>query len=221
VSAPEDSDLVARLRAIPYTGALSDILDEGGYRQQVLPAIIRAVERGSTVVGRALTIEGRPTAEGERDDFFVPYLRMLGDVQPGDVLVSQPNDSTCAHLGELSSETAQHRGATGAVIDGGVRDTGYIARLGFPVFARYETPLDIAGRWQLTAYNEPITIGETRIEAGDYIVGDLDGVVVIPQALAADVTAQAEKVVQTENLVRRDVLAGVHPVDAYRRHGRF
>ena len=70
---------------------------------------------------------------------------MLGDVRPGDVLVSQPQDTVAAHLGELSSETAKFRGARGAVIDGGARDTDYIRKLGFPLFARYKTPRDIAG----------------------------------------------------------------------------
>ena len=54
---------------------------------------------------------------------FIPFLKMLGDVKPGDVLVNQPNDNLAAHLGELSAETAQYRGARGAVIDGGARDT--------------------------------------------------------------------------------------------------
>ena len=57
---------------------------------------------------------------------------MLGDVKPGDVLVNQPNDNLAAHLGELSSETAQYRGARGAVIDGGARDTDYISEVGLP-----------------------------------------------------------------------------------------
>jgi regulator of RNase E activity RraA len=215
------NDLIARLRAIPYTGAISDILDEAGYRNQVLPWEIQAVERGSSIVGRALTVEGKATTEGERDDFFIPFLRMLGDVGQGDVIVSQPNDRVVAHFGELSSETAQHRGGAGAVIDGGVRDVDYISKLGFPIFARYTTPLDIVGRWQLTSFNEPITIGVTRIERGDYIVGDHDGVVVIPKDIAADVTAKAEEVVKTENLLRKEILGGAHPVDAYMRHGRF
>jgi regulator of RNase E activity RraA len=214
-------DLVVRLRAIPYTGAISDILDEGGFRQQVLPWQIQAVERGSSIVGRALTVEGKQTTDGERDDFFIPFLRMLGEVGPGDVIVSQPNDHVCAHFGELSAETAQHRGGMGAVIDGGVRDVEYISKLAFPIFARYTTPLDIIGRWQLTAFNEPITIGVTRVEAGDYIVGDHDGVVVIPKGIAADVVAKAEEVVKTENVLRKEILEGAHPVDAYMRHGRF
>ena len=143
------SKLVERLAAIPYTGAISDILDEMGFTAQVLPHEIQAVERGQTLAGRALTISvSRPPAPIP-EIIFVPFLKMLGDVKPGDVLVSQPNDNVAAHLGELSSETAQYRGARGAVIDGGARDTDYIVKIKFPVFARYTTPIDIVGRWRL------------------------------------------------------------------------
>ena len=213
--------LVERLAAIPYTGAISDILDEMGFTTQVLPHEIQAVERGQTLAGRALTILGEPTTSADPEIIFVPFLKMLGDVKPGDVLVSQPNDNIAAHLGELSSETAQHRGARGAVIDGGARDTEYIHKIKFPVFARYTTPADIAGRWRLADYNVPVQIGNVKIAPGDYVVGDRDGVLIIPQSVAEEAITKAEQVVETENLVRKAILEGMHPLDAYRRFGRF
>jgi len=213
--------LVERLSKIPYTGAISDILDEMGFHNQVLPKEIQSLHPGHTVAGRALTIVGEPTTSEDPEIIFIPYLKMLGDVKPGDVLVNQPNDNLAAHLGELSTETAQFRGARGAVIDGGARDTDYIRKLDFPVFARYKTPVDIVGRWRLVAHNVPIDIGRVHIEAGDYIVGDRDGVLVIPQSIIEEVVKKAEEVVQTENLVRKSILKGMHPVDAYRKFGRF
>ena len=213
--------LVERLAKIPYTGAISDILDQMGFHNQVLPREIQSLHPGQTVVGRALTIVGEPTTSEDPEVIFVPFLKMLGEVKPGDVLVNQPNDSFAAHLGELSSETAQFRGARGAVIDGGARDTDYILKLGFPVFARYKTPVDIIGRWRLVAHNIPVDIGRAHIEPGDYIVGDRDGVVAIPQSIIEDVVTKAEEVVETENLVRKSILKGVHPVDAFRQFGRF
>jgi 4-hydroxy-4-methyl-2-oxoglutarate aldolase len=217
----ENKDLVARLAAIPYTGAISDILDEMGLTEQVLPKEIQSILPGQTLAGRALTLLGGLTTSNDADIIFRPFLRMLGEVQSGDVLVSQPNDSLVAHLGELSSETAQHRGARGAVIDGGVRDVDYIIRLGFPVFARYKTPRDINGRWRLIDHHVPITIGNVRIKPGDYVVGDRDGVVVIPQEIAGAVVAKAEEVIQTENLVRKAILEGIHPLEAFDKYGRF
>jgi 4-hydroxy-4-methyl-2-oxoglutarate aldolase len=217
----ENKDLVARLAAIPYTGAISDILDEMGLTEQVLPKEIQSILPGQTLAGRALTLLGGLTASNDADIIFRPFLRMLGEIQPDDVLVSQPNDSLVAHLGELSSETAQHRGARGAVIDGGVRDVDYIIRLGFPVFARYKTPRDINGRWRLVDHQVPITIGNVHIRPGDYVVGDRDGVLIIPQEIAGAVVAKAEEVIQTENLVRKAILEGIHPLKAFDKYGRF
>lgn len=214
-------ELIDRLAAIPYAGAVADVLDEMGLTRQVLPHSIRPLVEGWKVAGRALTILGRPSTKADPDEVFPPLLTMLGDVKPGDVLLSQPNDNVAAHLGELSAETAKYRGARGAVIDGGARDTDYIFRLGFPVFCRYTTPKDVLGRWELEAYNVPITVGDVTIEPGDYVLGDRDGVVVIPAALAEEVIGKAEEVVSTENLVRKAILQGVHPLEAYRRYGRF
>ncbi len=214
-------DLPRRLAAIPYTGAISDILDEMGLHGQVLPKEIQALGAGQTVAGRALTLLGEPTQSDDPEVIFVPLLKMLGEIKPGDVLVSQPNDDVAAHLGELSAETAQYRGCKGAVIDGGVRDTDYIEKLGFPVFARYRTPTDIMGRWRLVDFNVPIRIGRAEVSPGDYILGDRDGVLVIPAGVAEEVITKAEDVVKTENLVRNDILDGIHPLEAYKRHGRF
>jgi 4-hydroxy-4-methyl-2-oxoglutarate aldolase len=216
-----DLSLIERLAEIPYSGALSDILDEMGWRNQTLPASIQSMEPGQTLVGRAMPLFGEPTNSSDPEVIFVPFLKMLGELKPGDVIVSQPNDTTCAHLGELSSETAKFRGAAGAVIDGGVRDTEYIRKLGFPVFARYRTPRDIGARWRLLAYNVPVTIGGVRIEPGDLVCGDCDGVVIVPRQIAEDVISKAEHVVDTENMVRTSIMEGMHPLEAYRKFGRF
>lgn len=213
--------LIQRLGAIPYTGAISDILDEMGFRDQVLPHEIRAIQAGQTLAGRALTVTGEPACGLARDDYFRPFLSMLGSIGPGDVVVSQPHEHTLAHFGELSCETAKHRGGTGVVLNGGLRDVDYVLKLGLPVFARYQTPKDILGRWRLVDFNVPITIGNTPIQPGDYVVGDRDGVVVIPQAVAEEVIAKAEEVVHTESLVRKAILEGVHPLEAYEKYGRF
>ncbi len=218
---PADLPLIERLAAIPYTGAVTDILDEMGYHHRALPHSIQSLVPGQTLAGRALTLLGEPSEVEDPDIVFPPFLRMLGAIRHGDVLTYQANDNVSAHLGELSSETAKFRGARGAVIDGGARDTEYMFRLGFPVFARYKTPLDIRGRWRLVDWNVPIVIGSVAIAPGDLLLGDRDGVIVIPQTIAEEVVTKAEVVVQTEDLVRAAILQGVLPLEAYQRFGRF
>jgi 4-hydroxy-4-methyl-2-oxoglutarate aldolase len=220
-NSPADLPLIERLAAIPYTGAVADILDEMGCRHQILPHEIQSLVPGQTVAGRALTLRGEPSQLEDPDTIYRPVLKMLGEIRQGDVLTYQANDNVSAHLGELSSETAKFRGARGAVIDGGARDTEYMFRLGFPVFARYKTPADIRGRWRLVEWNVPIIIGGVRILPGDLVLGDRDGVIVIPQKLAEEVITKAEEVVRTENLVRAAILQGMLPLDAYQRFGRF
>jgi regulator of RNase E activity RraA len=214
-------ELIDRLAAIPYTGAISDILDEMGWHNQSLPAAIQSLVPGQTLAGRALTLRGEPTSSEDPEVIFVPFLKMLGGIRPGDVLVYQANDELAAHLGELSSETAKFRGARGAVIDGGARDTEYMFRLGFPVFSRYRTMRDIRGRWRLAGYNVPITVGGVVIRPRDLVLGDRDGVLIVPQEIAEEAITKAEEVVHKENLVRKAILEGVLPLDAYNKYGRF
>lgn len=213
-------DVCQRFSAL-YTGAISDVLDEMGYHKQVLPSSIQALTMGQVVAGIAMPVEGEPTNTEDRDEVFLPILRMLGDLQNGDVIVSQPHDNVSAHIGELSCETAKFRGARGAVIDGGARDIDYILKLGFPVFCRYRTPTDVVARWKLVSYGKEIRIGNVPVRRGDFIIGDKDGVLVIPREITIQVLEKAEEVVNTENLVRKAILQGVHPVDAYRQYGRF
>ena len=80
--------LIERLSKIPYTGAISDILDEMGFHRQALPKEIQSLHPGRTLAGRALTIAGEPTTSEDPEVIFIPFLKMLGDVKPGDQVVT-------------------------------------------------------------------------------------------------------------------------------------
>jgi regulator of RNase E activity RraA len=124
-------------------------------------------------------------------------------------------------MGELSAETLKNKGVLGYVVDGGCRDTEFILKIGFPVFFGFYTPSDIVGRWIPDRFGEPITIGAVTICDGDYLLGDRDGVVVIPRAVAEEAVTRTEQVVQTENKVRSAILGGMDPVEAYLKYGKF
>ena len=146
---------------------------------------------------------------------------MLGAVPTGHVAVYQCHHDRSAHFGELSATSLASRGVAGCVIDGGCRDVRLIEAEGFPVFTRFVTPEDSTWRWEVTATQEPITIGTVRIEPGDWVVGDEDGVVVVPLDIAAGVLAAAEAKVGTESAIRVAVRDGMSPLDAYERFGTF
>ena len=126
-----------------------------------------------------------------------------------------------AHLGELSVTSLKARGVAGCVLDGGCRDVRFILEEGFPVFCGHITPEDSTWSWELEATQVPITIGRVRIEPGDWVVGDDDGVVVVPQAIAGEVLAEAETKAATESEIREAVRSGVSPLEAYERYGTF
>ena len=108
------------------------------------------------------------------------------------------------------------------MLDGGARDAEYILRQDFPVFSRYVTPQDCVPRWELMAHGEvTIVVGGVRASLGDWIVGDRDGVVIIPGECLEEVLAEAESKVATENEIRSSVRDGMRPLEAYEHYGTF
>jgi regulator of RNase E activity RraA len=124
-------------------------------------------------------------------------------------------------MGELSAQTLAARGVLGYVVDGGSRDTDLVLQQGFPVFCAFLTPSDIVARWIPHAFGEAIDIGGVTIRTGDWLLGDRDGVVIIPAAIAEQVVAKAEEVVATETDMRRALVSGMDPVQAYLKYGKF
>jgi len=204
-----------------YTAALTDILDDRGLRNQTLPHELRPLVPGSRVAGPAFTIEGRPADNVDWDAALRKVLAMLGSVPAGAVAVYSSHHDVSAHLGELSVTSLQARGVAGAVIDGGCRDSGFIAKTGFPVFSRWVTPEDSTWRWGLTATQEPITVGRVEIAPGDWIVADEDGVIAVPSGIAEEVLVAAEAKAASESLIRDAVRDGMTPLDAYEKFGTF
>lgn len=212
--------LAARLEQA-YSGAVYDVLRERGFANQVLPASIRPLDPAKKLAGRIFTVEGRPVSALDAHETLLAWTELLSRAPAGHVVICQPHDSTLSHMGELSAETLVYRGVRGYIVDGGCRDTDFILRLGFPVFCRYTTPRDIVGRWRAERFNEPVEIGGVEIRGGDYVLADRDGSVIIPSEVAEEVIAEVERVMATENLVRKAILEGVDPKEAYLRYGKF
>jgi len=213
-------ELSERLAAC-YTGAVHDVLRMMGYDNIVLPPEIKAIAPGTRLAGPAWTVSGHIDRKRTRDETLLAWCTMLSKAPAGHVIVCQPHNHEIALMGELSAQTLQARGVLGYVVDGGSRDTDLVLAQGFPVFCSFLTPADIVERWVPDSFGEPITIGTVTITTGDYLLGDRDGVVVIPKSIAQEVVTRTEKIVATETDMRRALLGGMDPVEAYRTFGKF
>jgi len=204
-----------------YTGAVHDVLRMMGRDDIVLPPAIKAIAPGTRLAGPVWTVAGHIDRTRSRHECLLGWCTLLARAPAGHVVVCQPNNHEVALMGELSAQTLQARGVLGYVVDGGSRDTDLVLEQGFPVFCSFLTPSDIVERWVPDRYGEPVTIGSVTISTGDYLLGDRDGVVIIPQALAAEVVAKTEEVVATESDMRRALVGGMDPVEAYEKYGKF
>src|SRR3954449_2686126 len=215
------ADLAGRFSSL-YTGALTDVLDRHGLLQQTLPPELAPLREGMRLAGPVHPVLGRPHPNHDYDTSIRLVLEMLGSVPPGHVAVYQTNDRSSAHLGELSVTSLASRGCAGAVIDGGARDVDYILREDFPIFARYVTPQDCVPRWELLAHGDvSVVVGGVRVAPGDWIVGDRDGLVIVPGTSVEEILGEAEEKVATESEIREAVRGGTLPLDAYERFGTF
>src|SRR5713101_8186602 len=217
------TDNLPRRFARIYTAAITDVMDEMGLQRQTLPSAIQPLTPDMRLAGYAFTARGRPHrgTPRDRDQTLRRFLGMLGAVPADSVLVLAANDSVAAHFGELSAEWFRARRVRGAVIDGATRDAVHLSRLRFPTFVRYRTPQDSVPRWRVTDWGQPLTIGGVRVALGDMIVADLDGVVVVPRRVAHEVLTRCEKLVGTENAVRKAVKRGMTPLSAYDKFKTF
>ena len=216
-----NEDQIVAILESAYSGAVYDAMRELGLDAGILPNDIRPVDPTTVVVGNVWTCSGEMVDGLSQDDSLLSWTGMLSAAPSGSVVVCQPNDSTIAHMGELSAETLKFRGIKGYVVDGGNRAPDFILKLGFPVFCRYLTPSDIVARWQVQSMDEPITIGDVRIQTDDFILGDRDGVVVIPASAASRVVKLVHEVMNTENELRNMILNGMDPQEAYIKFQRF
>jgi len=204
-----------------YSGAVFDVLRERGITDSVLPKDLRPLDPSRTLAGPVFTVAGSPKPGIDGHESLLRWTEFLSAAPRDHVVVSTGQDEDRALMGELSAETLQYRGVKGYVTDGGCRDCAFIIDIGFPVFARFRTPRDVVAAWTPDAFQEPLDFLGVTVRPGDYIVADIDGAVVIPGDIAKEVIGQVEVVMQTENLVRKAILDGVSPKDAYLQYGKF
>jgi regulator of RNase E activity RraA len=212
--------LTDRLRAC-YTGAVHDVLRMMGHERVVLPHDIKPIDPTLKLAGPAWTVSGHIDRTKTRHDTLLGWCTLLSKAPAGHVVVCQPHNREVALMGELSAQTLAARGVLGYVVDGGSRDTELVLEQRFPVWCSFLTPSDIVARWIPDAYGAPIDIGGVTISTGDFLLADRDGVVIVPKAIAEEVVRRTEEVVSTESDMRRALIGGLDPIEAYNTYGKF
>ena len=215
-----ETALAARLRAC-YTGAVHDVLRMMGHERIALPPAIKSIAAGTRLAGPVWTVAGHIDRTKSRHECLLGWCTLLANAPRGRVVVCQPNNHEIALMGELSAQTLKARGVLGYVVDGGSRDTDLVLEQAFPVFCAFLTPADIVGRWVPDRFGEPVTIGDVTVKTGDFLLGDRDGVVIIPRDAVGEAIARTEDVMATESEMRNALIAGMDPVAAYNRFGKF
>jgi 4-hydroxy-4-methyl-2-oxoglutarate aldolase len=186
--APEEV-IEALLRPENSTGNIADAVEEATGARGWMAADVKPIFE-ARIAGRAATALMRPVLRTDTRKYPNHLLEILDQAEPGSVLVYVMEDGIeIAAMGNLMGTTAKVRGLAGAVIDGAVRDISELRRLQFPVWSRRVSPATSVGRMVSVDKQVPVTCGGILVHPGDYIVGDADGVVVVPAGAAEKVLA--------------------------------
>jgi len=213
--------LIAEVRSKLYSGVISDVLDGLGNMHHGLSPRIRPLDDTLVMFGRARTALYMPVYHVEPG--HNPYeheIALVDSLKPDDVaIMACPRGERIGPWGELLTTASRARGAAGCVTDGLVRDVRLIREMRFPVFSGGIGPLDSKGRGEVKAIDVPVECGGVPVAPGDWIFGDVDGVVIIPGRLCERAIDLALKKVLDENTVRAELTAGELLATVFARHG--
>lgn len=209
-----DDELFAIIKQHLFTAIIGDVLDLHGRHHQFLPPRCRPLAPHMQIAGRAMTVL-------EADTFHLPdppfgkMLEALDDLQQHEVYIAAGCAARYALWGELMSTAAQKRGAAGAVLAGYARDTRGILAIDFPTFCYGSYAQDQRGRGMVMDYRVRLEVEGVCIEPGDILVGDIDGVVVLPREYEEAVITRALEQVRKEKTARTMLLNGALARDVF------
>ena len=215
----DDQQLFELMLERLYSPVVGDVLDSLACFHQFLPPAIQPMAPEMKLVGRAMPVL-MADVFGEQNEPFGKLTEALDQLEPGEVYIAAGGEMRCAYWGEILTATAKTRGARGAVVNGYHRDTPKVLEQHWPVFSRGPFAQDSRVRTQVVDYRCPVEIDGVRIEPGDLIFADLDGVVVIPTRHERAVIDQALEKASLENVVRKEIEKnGMSSTQAFRKYG--
>ena len=214
----EDMALLERLERL-YVAVVADCLDSVGVRSNLLAPHVRSLYPGATVAGYALTVHLVDVAAAPADpgDWYRGEIGAVDAQQPGDVMVV--STSSGSYWGELLATASRFRGARGIVGDCYARDTATLIEMRYPTFVAGALGYDSLGRIDVDAVGVPIECAGVTVHPGDLVIGDDDGVAIVPRGVAEEVVRLAEVKVSGENVVRDKLAQGMPVAEAFRTYG--
>lgn len=218
-SQSEDSEDILESLASLYAAVVCDVLDTLGYRNQALPARIRPLTPKKDICGRVFTARARTITEIPAEPYKLEIAAVEAMSRGDTLLIDAEDNDTCGFWGELLTTACIYKGVRGVVMTACTRDIWGLAESGFPVFGIGYHPADSKGRADIVSIGEPIEIGGVKAKTGDYILGDEDGVVIIPSEVASEAIRKAEEKVSGENVARADLANGVPMGEVFRKYG--
>lgn len=203
-----------RLEKLSTTN-ISDALDKVGIRGAVIG--IRPLFDKPKVIGSVVTI--KITAAGMEKPRQHLGIEAIASAQNGDVIaIDNHGDTQNNCWGELLSCAAKMKGISGVIIDGAARDVDICEELDFPIFARAVVPITARGRIMQEDFNCMIRLGDVQVRPDDVLVGDINGVVVIPPERIDEVLTEAEKLVEKEESMKKDILSGLDILEVDKKY---
>ncbi len=202
-----------------YSAVVADVLDTLGYRNQCLDSSIRALTAAGRVAGRVFSARAETVEEVPAEPYKLE-MQAVDSMGPGDVLVCDVDfDRSCGFWGELLTTACCYKGVRGVVMTACTRDAWKLKDVDFPVFGIGYHPSDSKGRTDIVELNATIEIGGVSTRSGDYVLGDEDGVVIIPQEVVEETLRLSHEKVSGENTVRDELANGMPITDAFAKYG--
>jgi regulator of RNase E activity RraA len=228
---PDDAEiaLIARLAKLETAG-FSDVLDEMGYPNQVLASELRPLDAERRLAGVAFCVRGENRVVTQTaappDRHLSPY-ELERKMKPGLVAVIDAGGQNIgATIGGFVATSLKASGCQGLVTNGGVRDSREIVAVGLPVFCRFVTPVNASRRWSIAEVGRPVTLpgiggGSVTVHPGDYLLGDADGIIVIPAGIVVAAVDAAEKLDAIEKTITQGIREGGTREQLFKLHPRF
>ena len=201
-----------------YTPVVGDILDQMGYYHQFLPQAVRPLKDDMKLAGFAMPVL-MIDVFGEQKKPFGLLTEALDDLQENEIYLASGGEMRCAYWGELLTATAKKRKAAGAVVNGWHRDTPQVLAQNWPVFSRGCYAQDSSVRTQVVNYRCAIEVGGVHVDPGDFVFGDMDGVLIVPRVHIDEVIERALEKARGEKEVRKAIEKGMSSTEAFAKFG--